>query len=492
MAKTLTIAGSNFLPRYKTNSATIRELIQNKAGVMNMEINVKSGQTKPAVGSEIVFKDGARFLFGGYITKVDPTETGKGQLFNFKVEAGDYSTIFNNKVARRAYTNETLHDIVADLMSTYVDSAYGFDVSNVATGPTLASVSFDHISLRTCFENLAKLTGYVWYTDYQKKLYWKATDVTAAPESITDATSNFSEITISYDNSQVRNAVTVIGNDAGEPANAPTVQHFTGNSLDRIWGLDDRPASVNYVKINGVAQQVNNKNNEIEGDQVLYSNDDVYFYLETSEPTPGAVDIEISYYPYVDVIAEKQDATSIATIAALDGGDGVCDYTIKDQAITTKAAAADRALQELAQFANPLVTGQFVTRTGLLSGGSYFKVGQYVTINLPTYGISSDSAFLIQEVNTELNEDSATSTDQYIYTVRFGGKLIGVQEFLESLSAQVAGINVNVEADIKTIEFLSDRFVAVDSGLSMVKATPPYKYGNSGTPRGKWNESEWA
>lgn len=67
MAKTLTISGANFLPQYQTNSARIRETIQNKSGVMELVITVKPGQSAPTEGAEIVYKDGVRFLFGGYI-----------------------------------------------------------------------------------------------------------------------------------------------------------------------------------------------------------------------------------------------------------------------------------------------------------------------------------------------------------------------------------------------------------------------------------------
>src|SRR3954452_435823 len=216
MAKTLTISAANLLPQYATNSARIRETVQNKAGVMTMDIIVKVGQSAPVEGSEIVFKDGSRFLFAGYISKISPEETGEGQLFKYAVEASDYSYIFNNKIARRSYTNHTLAYIVADLMDTYLDSSYGFDLTNVATGPTISGITFDHISIRKCFEKLQKLTGYVWYVDYEKQLFFQTTSAVPAPETITEDSANFDEVGIALDTSQVRNSVIVIGSIDGE------------------------------------------------------------------------------------------------------------------------------------------------------------------------------------------------------------------------------------------------------------------------------------
>src|SRR6267142_51402 len=112
MAKTLTISGTNYLPQYGTNSVRIRETVQNKSGVMELTITVMLSQSAPVEGAEIVYKDGTRFLFGGYISKISTEEIGKGGFFIYSVEASDYSYIFNNKIARRAYTNETLADIV--------------------------------------------------------------------------------------------------------------------------------------------------------------------------------------------------------------------------------------------------------------------------------------------------------------------------------------------------------------------------------------------
>src|ERR1043165_6740200 len=139
MSKTLTIAGSSFLSQYKTNSARITESVD-RAGVMTMTIVTNPPQSIPQEGSEVVFKDGTRYLFGGYISKVEPQEIGIGQLFTCKVEVSDYSYLFNSKMASRGYTNHTLKYIVEDLLSSYVTSAYGFDTTNVNTGPTIDSI----------------------------------------------------------------------------------------------------------------------------------------------------------------------------------------------------------------------------------------------------------------------------------------------------------------------------------------------------------------
>jgi hypothetical protein len=493
MAKTLTVAGQSFLAQYKTNSAQIRELVQNKSSVMNLQVTVAAGQTAPQEGAEIVFKDGSRFLFGGYITRVQSDEIGEGQLFIFDVEASDYSWILNNKVARRSYANKTLKFIVEDLFDAYLDASYAFTTANVATGPTVDSITFDHISLRKCFEKLQKLTGYVWYVDYEKNVFFTAPTATAAPESITDSSGNFEKVALSYDTSQVRNSVIVIGSADGEQDSNTTTQTFAGDGETRAWELEFKPSEIVSIKINSVSKQFSLDVNERDTDVFTYSFSGQSLRLTDAQTTPvggGTPDqIEIVYYGRIPVIAKEIDPSSIAFFAALDGGDGTYEATIKEPSITTKEEASTRALRELAEFADPLVNGRFTTRTSLLSAGSVFQPGQLLTVNLPTHGIDEDAGFLIQEVNIAMTEDEGSGATEYAYEVRFGGKLVGVQEFLESLAAEEGDVT---DAEVVlTIESLTDSFIADDDAPTHSIITPPFQFGPSGSPVAKFGMSEF-
>lgn len=458
---------------------------------MQMEITVKSGDTAPQEGAEVVYKDGSRFLFGGFVSRVRPEEIGKGEMFIYDVEVSDYGYIFNNKIARRGYENKTLKYIVEDLLDAYVSSDYSFTTTNVQTGPTIESISFDHINIRKCFEKLSKLTGYVWWVDYEKNVYFQDKQEDAAPETITDSSDNYSNIAINYDTSQVRNSVIVIGSSDGQQSANTKTETFTADGSTRSWPLEDKPSQVVSITLDGATQNYSLDLNAQEGDDFLYSFNDQRIYLTDDTVTPDAVDIVITYYPRVPIITQKKDSPSIAFFSNLDGGDGVYEYTLKENSIQSKAEALERAEQELIEFADPLVEGVFKTRTGLLETSplSIFKPGQILTVNLPTYGINTDTAFLIQQVDIELTEDEGTGVTEYEYTVRFGGRLVGLQEFLEGLASE--GEEVQDADLILTIEQTTDQ-LEVEDQASMAKYTPPFEYGPAGDPQGVWNKSEWA
>ena len=109
-------------------------------------------------------------------------------------------------------------------------------------------------------------------------------------------------------------------------------------------------------------------------------------------------------------------------------------------------------------------------------------------MNLPTYGINSDTAFLIQEVEIMLDEDG--STIEYTYRVRFGGKMVGVREFLESLASE--GDEVSDSRQILTIEQITDSAEIEDAAPTHTIYTPPFEWGDGGSPQLTWNLGEWA
>lgn len=490
MAKTLTFAGANFLPQLVKGSEQIVEKLQNQTNVFNLQITVATGQSSPVEGSEVVFKDDTRFLFGGYITRTTPTELGLGSKFTYDVECSDYAFIFNNKIARRAYNNRTLKYIVDDLLAEYVGSVYGFDTTNVATGPTISTIAFDHVSVRQCLEKLAKLTGYVWYVDYEKNLYFIEKQQIAANEDITDTSENHETISLSYDTTQVANRLIVIGNDAGEQSDSTNTETFNADGETRSWELDDLPSEIVYIKIDGVTKQFSLELNARDTDVFLYSFSDKRVYLTEAQTTPTSPSvIEVQYYPRVPIIIQREKPSAITIMAALDGGNGVFEKTIKDSSIGSKAEARERAEQELLEFADPLLYGLFKTRTSLLDPATIFAPGQYLTVNLPSWGISTDTVFLIQEVTITMYEGESGATE-YEYLVRFGGKIVDVETFIMTLAKQ--GTDVSNADEIKTIFGASDTIELEDSTPTMTKFTPPFQWGPSGSPQWVWNKSEWS
>lgn len=508
---TLTIGGSNFLPQYVTGSARITAQIQNQGDTCEMKIVQKSSQTAPSVGKELVFKDGSRFLFGGFITKVTPVEFGVGQLIEYQVEATDYTYILINKYAQSSYAGQTLGAIVADLMTNYIDSGYAMTHTNTATGPTVTTVNFNHISLRQCFENLAKLTGYIWWVDYSKDVHFvDPSSPTAAPEQITDALKNHESIAITIDVSQVRNDIVVLG---GTQESNSYPQVILGDANAREWVLVYTVSTMVSIELDtgggyvSKAFGIDPKDDET-GNDFMYSPSRGSIRCTVTTITPSATTkIRVTFKYPLPVVTEVSNPASILAMKALEGGDGKHGYTINDATIVSSDQARSVALQELNQFGNPVLSGEVITRTGLLTAGSYFSPGQLLTVNLPAWGILVDTQYIIQKVVTTLNESG--SAIEYHYDITFGGRLLGVVDFLLALATPEDALDNSGE--IEKIHAISDTVtiaevitknnnvrsvvesVSIAESLSKTNVTPPFKWGVNGTAnKGVWNKSEFA
>ena len=502
---TLTINGSDFLPQYKTNSAKIKERVASKVNTLRLIITKKSGESIPQEGKEIILKDGSRYLFGGYITKVNPLEVGEGQMFIYEVEAADYSWILVNKNAQKSYASQTLEYIAEDLLSEYVDSGYSLNTDNIQTGPTINTIAFDHINLRKCFEKLAKVTGYEWWIGYDKKVYFQSKLYTAAAESITDSSNNFIDIGIQYDVSQVKNYIIIKGGK--EETSSYFSQTFKGDGKAREWILREKPTTMEFIKLNTVSKNYGiDPLDEDTGNDFMFNYQEKYIRCTATTGTPGTGDeIEVSYKYQVPIIVSLKSATSIAAMKVIEGGDGIHAYSFKEPSIESKKEARQRALKILGEYADPLVIGEFRTRTGLLQAGTIFAPGQLLTVNLPTWNINSDTEYLIQEVNINLFGDGTNI--EYNYSIKFGGKLTGVKEWLESLAGKEDVVldtqeidRIEAIAETMTIEETITKdgnarsvseSITIAEAITCTNVTPPFKWAPSATKEAVWDLFEW-
>ena len=504
MSLTLTIGGSNFLPQYKTGSAKITERLGNKINKLELTIIKKSGDSLPQEGQEIIFKDDTRYLFGGYITKLEPIEIGEGEMFIYEVEAGSYEVLLVNKFAQITYSDKTLAYIINDLLTNYVDSGYSITQNNVQTGPTIDSIAFNHVSLRKAFEKLSKLTGYEWHIDYEKDLHFHSPEYEPAQEQITDASNNHSNIAISVDTSQVRNSIIVRG--GVEEVDSYFAQDIECDGVAREWILREKPTTVEHIKLNTVSKAFGeDPDDEETGNDFMYNSAEKFIREVSGSLTSNGDTIEISYKYEVPVIVKLKSATSIAAMKAIEGGDGIHDFMVVETNIKSKAEARARALRELEQYADPLLTGIFITNSELLAAGTIFAPGQRLTVNLPTWNINSDTEYLIQEVIIKPIENATDIV--YNYKVKFGGRLTGIREFLENLAgkeeyifgskeidrieaiAEVIGAAETITRD-GNAQSVSENIGAEES-VSKSNTTPPFKWMPSGTKPAKWGKFEW-
>jgi len=162
----------------------------------------------PAGGDEIGVWDGATKIFGGQIINVNIKIQGK--VLVYEVECKDWTDQLDGKLVSETYENKTVNEIITDLQSKYATT---FDITNVNCTTTIEAIYFDMKPMSKCLDELAERTGYHWYVDSDKKIYFFAEGSITSPFDITDTNgyciSDSLEITEDYE--QIKNRINIQG-----------------------------------------------------------------------------------------------------------------------------------------------------------------------------------------------------------------------------------------------------------------------------------------
>lgn len=458
MAFQLNINSVDLSDQMVARSLDVDDNLNELVNICTFRLQKVAGETKPLEGQSIEVIDANSVKrFAGYLSRCKETEVGVANMLIYDVTAIDYTEILKRKKVAETYADQTLKQIVEHIVANYIDAGLSVTTNNTETGPTIKSVKFNYLSPEKCFGKLSRLTNFSWYIDYYKDIHFFSKEGNAAPEQLTDDTKNWRDLIITPDISQLRNRIVVRG---GKYLSAQQTQTYKGDGTRSVWWLKAKPKTLT-IKEGGVDKTVGVENLEDEA-----GNDYMVNYQEKSvRRVAGAlgdgIELECKFYYYVRVLVEGEDLDSITTMKALTGGDGIYEHFINDKAIKSKEEGRDRAKAELVDYADPLINGRFITTTSALRSGSLFRSGQLLTINIPTRSI--DNTYLIQRVVTRMAADEVN----FEYIVYFGGRLLGLIDFLKELATR----EIEVDAD-EVIDKLKTIREKVNITDVVTKATP--------------------
>lgn len=130
-----------------------------------------------------------------------------------------------------------------------------------------------------------------------------------------------------------------------------------------------------------------------------------------------------SYNEIIQIRVQSSDTSSISTMKALLGGDGIFDgAVITDKSLDSSQGARDRAQAEIDQWSNPIVNIKFVTDFEGL------HTGQIISIQDTNKSINDN--FVIQKVKTVFKN----GFDYPQYKVTAASTIFGIIEYFQQLS----------------------------------------------------------
>ncbi|TXH44822.1 MAG: hypothetical protein E6Q97_32195, partial [Desulfurellales bacterium] len=320
---------------------------------------------QPSFDDDIRILDGASVVFAGKISKVTRTVQAPRKLV-FQISCVDHSSEMDRLLVARTYENETVEDIITDIVSSF---APNFTTTNVACTFVVGKIVFNHVTISQCLRKLAELVRYDWYIDEDKDVHFFTRETNLAPFALTDTAGKhgFRSLVRNADGSQTVNRVKVRGGEydgasftdvitvKGSSTTSFTLPYKMANlaiELDTGGGYVSKTVGIEFI-------------DSFPDFDVLHE-----FQERTIRFASALADgnkIRFTGNPKTPVVGVVEDADSIAKY-------GVIEKFIYDGGIVSNSIARKRAAAELMAYAEIGVDATFETYTAGLRTGMLINV----------------------------------------------------------------------------------------------------------------------
>ena len=333
-------------------------------------------------------------LFGGVIeTPEKVAMSPKGGLWH-PIRCIDWHYLADKRLVALSYLATAAGTIVEGIRSTYLADE-GVTVGNIEAGPDIVEAVFNYARASDCFDKLAELANKIWFIDEDKKLYFQARDITAAPWAAFAAT-NIDNCRWSGGNPKYRNRQYIRGGKA--TTGLEQTENFIGDAKQNAFTVSFPIASTpsgatGSVKINaGADLTMGIKGLDAPGDfECYWAKGDPTIYF-TAVPALNDA-IEVKYYGLYDILVLVEDDAAIAAQLAVEGsGTGFVDQIDDEPKLTDQDASIDAGQAKLAKFA---VAGQRLLYSTVETG---LKPGQLQPVTYTAFGLAATD-MLIEAVH---------------------------------------------------------------------------------------------
>lgn len=494
------IAGIDRTSFIQKGSLSINDEINSKINTCAFNAFDPADTWKPSTSETVVIYDpNNNKIYGGIISSVEEKRVGvnpstQNELLIYTVQAQDYTKLLQKKLIVETFEGYTCLEIIQAILDKYY-SQEGFTVTNVDAVVEVAKISFNYKTGDKALDDLANAVGYKWYVDYDKDIHFFSQQSLSSVATFTDDSTNWTNLVIKPDTTQLRNRVYVRG---GIYHSNSYSQEIEADGVSNVFLLAYTPYTTNdgtvedfTVTVGGVAKTIGLENidEEADFDLMLNRKEKVISmggsaWAVANTPLAQGTLVVPTYTYEIPVLIVQEDSDSIIAMKALEGGDGIYEALIVDKNISSIEQARDRARAELDTYANAIIRG---TVDSYDTVG--IKSGDVITINSSRRGINSD--YLVTKVKI-----STISSTQLKYSIEFTGTLYDFVDFLLGLYKRSTEILIGKDEVLDAFNFFSDSTNGFTETTPVVTlGASPYKWSDdAGTTVNKmrWNLFQWA
>ena len=442
--------------------------------------------TTVEVGQVVEIRDETgSLIFAGTIDSIDE-EIDPAETVRFKrVACVDYNQIADRHLVAYVYQPDDLTptlyagDVIKDIVSRFFvfgGVTEGIDTSNVEDGPEIEKFVFNYVPASQAFDDIADLTGYVWYTDYEKKLYFTPRDKYEAPIIIGGKTQNWRNMKITESRDLYRNRQIVRAGTALTDPRIDTV--VAAEAGQKLFEVPFPVGTASAVTVNGVPKTL--------GVTGLHEGRDFYWSygsnVLTAEVAPGTgAAVALTYRGMFPILVDERLDAEILARRALEGGTGVYEAIADDPAINVQPVAVQKALAYLRKHGVIPQTVRFETDCPGL------RPGQLITIKFVSAGLND--YYLIESVNMR---DLQGRINRYQVSAVSGDALGGWLEWFSALARQAQKFVLYDEDQVSMLREITDTVrvydISIEDPLGTVDRKPESRVENACVG---FSETDW-
>lgn len=362
-------------------------------------------------------------VFAGFIdTALETRLSPNSDLMIIDIQCIDNHYLADKRIIAKSYVNMTSGEIVQDIVANYL-AIEGVTIGEIQSGITVESATFNYCYISKALDDLVDLTqSFIWYIDYNKKLYFVDKNTYKAPTTITWDIIKTGSDSYEHSNTKYRNRQTIKG---GHDITDPLTENKKGDGATRTWSVGFPIAKVPTVKLNNNDVTVGIRGVDT-GKQYYWSKGDNTITQDDSQTILSTSDaLNITYQGQFDLVVITQDDAKITELQVLDGTSGIVEELEEEQDNTTRDMAFQNANALLQKYSGK-DDGKLVFST-LVTG---FSAGQIASVNLPEYGLENIQ-MLIEDINIM---DDDLKQVWYKVTAVLGTEMLSWQKMFLSMS----------------------------------------------------------
>lgn len=288
-------------------------------------------------------------------------------------------------------TGEIVKQIVDDVLH---EEGIWYDDESIQEGIS-TTILFNYDYCNNVLEKLAERTGYVWWVDDDKKLYFQDPQTVRNPDPITPEIIRHGSLVIEYNLSQFRNTQYVKGamDLTGE---ITTLAIFDGTNTNFVMNypvgelVNIRIKYAGESEFHDVNQDNIGKKNEDELKPIMWAYGDNTISIDRSFLVTGD-ELEFVYRGLIPIIGLSVNQRQIENLAQLEGGSGKVENIVTEPELIGAISAIQSANAKNQKY------GDLDAMTiKLITAKSGYRAGELVRVIIPDEEINED--FLIETV----------------------------------------------------------------------------------------------